>query len=578
MAGSPTREAVGNGKKLFGPCPPRRAGAGMISWSQSMGKTLANRLDPIAFVKRIFAAWMATPPAALQPYRQPRNPLRHGVKKFTIISLIAFVGMFYGLMVAIFPMAFYLYMSMPILIVLLLVIWALPETDIIPRNTMHALFFGFFLNLLIWPNYLAVDPPGLPWITFRRLTSAPLLILFLVSLSISRTFREEFKALNRQVPWIFRLNVAFIFIQLITLPLSGEPFYSLNQLFNALIEFNFIFYVAAWVFTRDDAWRTWSIMFLGMIIFLCLIGVWEKRINQVPWAGHIPSFLAIQDEFVARVLAGGSRAGEYRAQATFSTPLNFAEILGLSTAFILYWIEHTKRLWIRVALVLSLPALFVVIRWTDSRLGVVGFIVSIAGYTGLWAYKRWRDHKHDLISPALLLAYPVGMVAFFILSLIWTRLRVMTWGGGIHNASNAGREAQLDAALPMIAKWPFGHGIGRAGEVLGYQNQAGQGSIDNYFLVIALDFGVLGFFIYFGLMFVGIFTAILNGLDAKNDEERMLLPIGVLLIAFVTIKWVLAQASSHSLIFMALGMVAGLVYRKRAREGRLVLPPEERGV
>src|SRR3546814_1294481 len=76
-------------------------------------------------------------------------------------------------------------------------------------------------------------------------------------------------------------------------------------------------------------------------VLLTLVAVQEWRHGVVPWVGHVPSFLKIQDPVVQRVLEGSARAatGIHRIQATYTTSLGFAEFLALMRSD-----EHTSEL------------------------------------------------------------------------------------------------------------------------------------------------------------------------------------------------------------------------------------------
>src|SRR3546814_5293467 len=75
------------------------------------------------------------------------------------------------------------------------------------------------------------------------------------------------------------------------------------------------------------------------------------RSGVVPWVGHVPSFLKIQDPVVQRVLEGSARAatGIHRIQATYTTSLGFAEFLALMTPFALHLVMCARRFWVRMA-------------------------------------------------------------------------------------------------------------------------------------------------------------------------------------------------------------------------------------
>ena len=65
-------------------------------------------------------------------------------------------------------------LAAPPLLLGLVVIWALPDTDASVDWAPTALLFVFVAALVLWPPYLAFVPPGMPWITLVRLTAFPL--------------------------------------------------------------------------------------------------------------------------------------------------------------------------------------------------------------------------------------------------------------------------------------------------------------------------------------------------------------------------------------------------------------------
>ena len=53
----------------------------------------------------------------------------------------------------------------PPAVVAFLVIWALPDLNWAPTRSLEWLFLPVLIALIGWPDYLAIELPGLPWIT-----------------------------------------------------------------------------------------------------------------------------------------------------------------------------------------------------------------------------------------------------------------------------------------------------------------------------------------------------------------------------------------------------------------------------
>jgi O-antigen ligase len=101
--------------------------------------------------------------------------------------------------------------------------------------------------------------------------------------------------------------------------------------------------------------------------------------------------------------------------------------------------------------------------------------------------------------------------------------------------------------------------------MLGFVNQAGVGTIDSYFLLILLEYGVAGFLLFFGLFLVGIWQAGRALLETRvtSWETSLLAPLVIALGTWIIIKSVFAQPDNNPLIFAMLGMTSALAWRAR---------------
>jgi O-antigen ligase len=154
------------------------------------------------------------------------------------------------------------------------------------------------------------------------------------------------------------------------------------------------------------------------------------------------------------------------------------------------------------------------------------------------------------------------MMVLLIASFVVTRLKNMIWGGGAYQASNDARENQIAQGIDIVMLHPWGHGIGRAAETLGYTNAAGVTTIDTYYLSIALEAGILGFIAYYGAFIAILVTGIKHVVTAGDQEETSwLLPALLSLGNFIVIKSVLSQQENHPFAFAILGMAVALIHR-----------------
>jgi hypothetical protein len=161
-------------------------------------------------------------------------------------------------------------------------------------------------------------------------------------------------------------------------------------------------------------------------------------------------FLRVPDPSVQITLTPTFRPGInlYRAKATFATPLALAEYLALLTPLFLHFGFWSKNRAVKIGAFAMIPILFICIRMTDARLGLVGMLVSLLFYGLLWSIVRWRSHPRDLFAAAAVYAYPTVFRGGVGLVLASHRLKLMVFGDGAQASSTEARQDQLSMRWP----------------------------------------------------------------------------------------------------------------------------------
>ena len=139
----------------------------------------------------------------------------------------------------------------------------------------------------------------------------------------------------------------------------------------------------------------------------------------------------------------------------------------------------------------------------------------------------------------------------------------MVLGGGSTVGSTAARQTQLGMAMEKLLTHPWGFGSGQAGRAMGYA-KGDFITVDNYFISVVLEYGILGALFWYGMFVIAIIVAVRYCISAefgRRPEAQLLAPLAVSLSAFLIIKWVHGQSDNHSVYFMMLGMISALVYR-----------------
>jgi len=502
-------------------------------------------------------------PLVLRPYI---SEVSRGWGRFRRILLWA--GMFffcvlYGFFYGFFAQFLILQFTLPVLFLAAIVIWALPDSPTAPTAPLEVSLFAFFIVLIVWPNYLAVALPGLPWITFMRMTEVPLVLCLLVCTSTSAEFRSAKASALNAIPLQWKALTGFIVVQFLTIAGSKYVGLSIQKFIVAQLTWTAIFFASCYIFLKPKRIERWAFLLWGMAIFVSLIALREYSREELPWAGHIPSFLAIQDETVARILSGANRDGIYRAQSTFSTPLGLAEYLALTLPFVIHFMFKPYSLFIRVAAIGSAPFFIYVITLTDARLGIIGAFLSFLLYALFWGALRWRQHRSGFLGPVIVLSYPALVCAAFAATIFVGRIRERVWGSGQYEGSNEGRVEMYNKGIPMVLGHPWGYGPGTGAETLGITNPAGTLTIDTYYMLIALEYGIVGFVLYYGMLLLTISYSIRYAVKAwmLDREFAFLIPLSISLINYFVIKSVFSNDDNHPIVFMMMGMIAALVHR-----------------
>lgn len=514
-------------------------------------------------------------PIVLGGYTQLQRRRRY---RFIATATLAAIALFYGLVVGATGTIFLMQLLLLPAFGAFLVLWLLPETDNPSARLVEMLFFTYLAGTMLWPDYLAIALPGLPWITMGRITAIPLAIFYISSLSQSGRYRDEIKEVLAEVPLVWKAMAIFAAVAAFSVLASDKPVASANRLFVAAYAWVMIFFVATHIFRRPNRATMFCYLVWGSTIVICIIAVMEVRRQAIPWAGHIPNFLKIEDEAVQRMLSPKVRGstGVFRAQTKFASPLSMSEFLAMSAPFIMHIAAYHKQWFVRIAAACTIPPLVWAISKTDARLGMIGLMLASLLFILAWAVMRLRQRKDSLLAPVVVLGYPVGFAAFIAASFAIQRLKNIVWGSSAYSDSNQGRIDQVNKGLPMILERPWGHGIGRSGETLGFTNPAGMITIDNYMLSLALELGLIGL-AAFVIMFAWAALTGAKEIGRTYDfESSLLVPASITLLNFLIIKTVLSQLENLTLFFAVLGLTVALIYRVRDHTRRSAgLVPQE---
>lgn len=510
----------------------------------------------------------------LAPYRDGGEPMRRRSNRFVMAAVVA-ASAAYGALFAASSDHINVVLIAPLVGLVGLAVWALPDGFFpAPTKTLRFLTLSALFALAVWPNYLAIAPPGLPWITLNRLLGLALLSSLLVCLSVSETFRKQLLGIFASSPLLWRALLAFGAIQIFSVIVSVNVPMSIDGLITVLVSWAAVYVASAFVFAEPGMAHRWTLVLWASVIVVGLISVGEYREGRILWAGHIPSLLRIEDPDVQRILAGVHREAlnQHRVQGTFTTPLGLSEFMALSLPFIVNFAIGKYSMVMRIAAAATLPVMVFAIIVTQSRLGMVGVGVSALMFVFFFGAQRLRRDGNDIVGRAILFSYPVLACLFVAASFFVGHIRHVVWGTGATADSTQARFGQWQAGIPKILARPWGYGLGQGASSLNWTIASGLVTIDSYYLTLSMEYGVFGLLLYVWALVAAIAMAVRLALagEYKDREAALIVPATIALANFVVIKTVFSQQDNHPMIFMVLGLVTALAYRARSTEPALL--------
>jgi hypothetical protein len=500
----------------------------------------------------------------LKPYDNRRGLGWFARLSFGIALLL--LATFYGLLCAILPPQLLIVPLAPILVMILLILWMLPDSGGLWNVSAASYFAGFLVLNALWPPIAALSLPGLPVISAARTVLFILLAIFVLNFSMSAIMRSQVIEAISRVPALYKLFWLFWGATVISIPFSGDLFFSLSKWFNNQIYWTVMFAAAAWLATRPGFALRSARILVWTLTLIAVIGINEYRMQEMWWPAYLPNWLIADARLYEKLFAPSFRAytTEYRVRGLLGNALYTAEYLSIVFPFLIYSLSRSKKTLHTLLLLAGTMATIMVMYFTSSRSAMIGMIITLALYPLLEALRIRRQRPTSLMANTVFYAYPAFAVALALIIVFWRRAHVLVFGGYQHQASTDARSIQWALGWPKIFRHPFGHGVGRSGDVLGFFNPGQEyPTIDSYFLTLLLDYGFLGFLFFVGLVAWAAWTAARTHLDAHDEETLLLAPIAIGLTNFLIIKYAASTESNFPIVFILLGFAIVLVTRVR---------------
>ncbi len=486
-----------------------------------------------------------------------------GWKRFQFIAFWSLLAILLGILVGI-SSAFLVpdFIMVPVAIISVVYIfclWAMPDFNNPPLASLDAFFFLYIFSTLLWPEYIAIQLPGL-WISPPHLTQYIFTALSLYCLFTSRLFRHYIYESFDFDKTIKNLIFCFTILIILSVPISIQPAGSFSILIKSLMAWFLPLVFSTYYFRKTIKIEKIFKYLIYTAVILSIIGILEFRKQHILWMGWLPAKMFADPVMMNKIFSVKIRDGIYRAQSTFSVSLTFAEYLGITMPIILYFIIDGRNRFLRIFSTIAYFIVSIGVYVSGSRLGVIALISAHGLYVLLWSLRRVRQKRDYLVNSAVLTIYPLAVLMFLIALAVSPRLQSSILGGhGQSQFSNEGRATQWRMSKGKILRRPVGgYGLGQSGNALGFRNPDGTLTIDSYFLTLLMDLGAPGLIFFLAMFLFTIFEAIKVYVYNKSHEARLAAPLAACLAVFLVIKSVLSQTDNHPVVFMLLGMTLAL--------------------
>lgn len=402
------------------------------------------------------------------------------------------------------------------------------------RDWLPVLYFGLLFILPLWPDFAELKFGGLPNLAPTRLLRAALIAFVLCALFVDRE-RTALLAQRLRRNWV--------------------PLLMLGLLYAVRLASGFIGHfpaVQVFAFVKNDLWSYLSMVLLTLFVVRDHRDI--TRVIEVTVAAAVivgmaaliefklkhnlfERFIVVTSDYLMNVLADKSRDNFYRVQSTFEHPLLLGQFYVMILPWCWYCFRYSTRRLMRIAGVLAGMLGVLAIYLSGSR-AAFGLAVPLVALMFIWEVWRWmRRISNRPAQYLVLLQIPMLLVGFVATLLV---LKEITAGNTQTTRGSASiRLAMLNAGLPEVAKAPLiGHGLGEATTVVKFANKSGILTLDNYYLVLALDSGLIALALTVALWVYFLLAALNRSRHPQTALARLGLMLALPILGYIIIMGV----------------------------------------
>lgn len=430
----------------------------------------------------------------------------------------------------------------------------------VARDWLGMLFLCLIFVTPLWPEFAELKMAGIPNMAPPRLIRAALIFATLFLFFRDRERAETFVRRLRENWIVITLFVLLFALRFASAFLGHNP---ALQVF-AFIKSDFwtyltIFFITLFV-VRDerDIKRLVEVVVLAAAIvgLAALVEYYLKR-------NLFARFFTVTSDYLMVVLGDKTRDNIYRAQGTMEHPLLMGQFFAMVLPWCWYCFRYSERMVFRLIACGSGLLGVAAIYFSGSR---SSFAVAIPLVALMFIWELWRWTKRSSNRPAqylMLLQFPLLLTAF-----AGVLLYIKTLAAGttqITRGSASVRMDMLNAGVPKVGDAVFmGHGLGEATNVVTFVGKGGIRTLDNYYLLVALESGMIVVLLTAFLWLYFLFAALAQSGKEDMRKARLSMLLGLAVLGYIIIMSIHSLQSLTWLLFVIFACILILREKKPA--------------
>lgn len=484
------------------------------------------------------------------------------IKFFGVVVLGAFLY-FLGTFTALLPQLMARAVLLPVVLCFIAFAFLSKSNKGISESILQVWLACMLATMALWPTYFIFKVGGLPSLDARRIIAA-LTLFSTIYFVISRTpVREHAKAVFSGPLRTGALILSvYVLLRIASCAASVNPIASFILVMWEVLYYYSMFFVGAILFSKPSMQSLTIKVMLTLAIIICSYSMMEWLLKK----NLIAQFLPVSEDFAMfqkALTLSRIRDGFFRAQGTFEHPLLLAEFsammvsLGLS---VFLWTKDNTKIKLLGGFVLCMALVTAVL--TGSRSAFISVGAGIAVITTLWVFASGQFKS--IKTPAMKKFMSVSVLTMMLVAAIPIVTLLVKGGSTLEAASTNVRLYMLKLGWESISSHPvIGVGPGTSGSVAGVLSGAGVGTLDNYYLAIAIESGLPAVFLLMMSLIYPAWIAFNQLMRGGNERQKVFQSalIGILIVALL-VHAILWMPYNLFFAFLLSGMLLGSLDRK----------------